>query len=180
MVPGIRTEGRPGRGRKAAQSQTVGGRSPVTFGPFLEDRLSLPLPPLSRNVGGGVTLEPKQPAVIRSRPARRSKHAASSDPGGRRRAVDQHTDGWRALSRGGDTPGCVTRQEFYQVRPGMRIGGVHQVFDTAGRVASRDASRINRYYKVCRVSFTPRTAVHVIYRNDRGVWVMQRKWADAQ
>jgi hypothetical protein len=79
-----------------------------------------------------------------------------------------------------DTPGCVPQQEFNQVHRGMRMSRVHQVFDTAGRVASRDASRMHRYYKICRVPFTQRQAVHVIYRKDHGVWEMRRKWADAQ
>lgn len=79
-----------------------------------------------------------------------------------------------------DTPGCVTQQKFNQVHRGMRMSRVHQVFDTAGRVASRDASRMHRYYKTCGVPFTRRQAVHVINRKDHGVWEMRRKWADAQ
>jgi hypothetical protein len=79
-----------------------------------------------------------------------------------------------------DTPGCVTRQEFNQVHRGMRMSRVHQVFDTVGRVASRDASRMHRYYKICGVPFTHRQAVHVIYRKDHGVWELRRKWANAQ
>lgn len=79
-----------------------------------------------------------------------------------------------------DTPGCVTHQEFNQVHRGMRMARVHQVFDTAGRVASRDASRMHRYYRICHVPFTPHQAVHVVYRKNHGVWEMRRKWADAQ
>jgi hypothetical protein len=79
-----------------------------------------------------------------------------------------------------DTPGCVTQQEFNQVHRERRMSRVHQVFDTKGRVASRDANRMHRYYKICGVPFTRRQAVHVIYREDQGVWKLRRKWADAQ
>jgi hypothetical protein len=79
-----------------------------------------------------------------------------------------------------DTPGCVSRQEFYQVHRGMRMARVHHVFDTAGRLARRDAHRMNRYYKICGVPFTPRQAVHVVYRKHDGVCKLRRKWADAQ
>ena len=79
-----------------------------------------------------------------------------------------------------DTPGCVTQQEFNHVHRGMRMNGVHQVFDTTGRVASRDAGRMHRYYKICGVPFTRRQAVHVTYRKDHDVWELRRKWADAQ
>lgn len=79
-----------------------------------------------------------------------------------------------------DTPGCVTQREFDQVHRGMRMAHVHHVFDTAGRVASRDAGRMHRYYKICGVPLTLHNAVHVIYRKDHGAWEMRRKWADAQ
>jgi hypothetical protein len=62
----------------------------------------------------------------------------------------------------------------------MRMGRVHQVFNTEGRVAWRDGKRMHRYYKICRVPLTRRTAVHVIYRKEQGIWEMRRKWADAQ
>jgi hypothetical protein len=79
-----------------------------------------------------------------------------------------------------DTAGCVTQQEFNQVRRGMRMSRAHHVFDKTGRVASRDVTRMHRYYKICDVQLTRRQAVHVIYRKDRGVWELRRKWADAQ
>ena len=49
-----------------------------------------------------------------------------------------------------DTPGFVTQQEFNQVHRGMRMSRIHQVFDTAGRVALRDAGRMHGYYKISR------------------------------
>ncbi len=79
-----------------------------------------------------------------------------------------------------DTPGCVTQQEFYQVHRGQRMSRVHEVFDTTGRVAWRRGDRLHRYYKICRVPLTRSTAVHVIYGEEGGSWVMRRKWADAQ
>lgn len=79
-----------------------------------------------------------------------------------------------------DTPGCVTEQEFYAVHLGMTKARVHEVFDTSGRLAWRHGDRMHRYYKVCRVRLTRHQAVHVIYREKNGVWVMRRKWADAQ
>lgn len=85
-----------------------------------------------------------------------------------------------AASAAADTPGCVSQQEFYQVHRGMRMARVQHVFDTAGRLAWRHEHRMNRYYKICGVPFTPRQAVHVIYRKHHGVWKLRRKWADAQ
>lgn len=79
-----------------------------------------------------------------------------------------------------DTPGCVTQQEFYAVSHGMRMARVHAVFDTRGRLAWRHGERMHRYYKICNVRFTRHMAVHAIYRQQGGAWVLRRNWADAQ
>lgn len=79
-----------------------------------------------------------------------------------------------------DTPGCVTRHEFNEVHRGMRMARVHDVFDTRGRLAWQKPTREARYHKICHVRLTRHQAVHVVYWKEQGVWVLHRKWADAQ
>jgi hypothetical protein len=49
----------------------------------------------------------------------------------------------------GDTPGCVTRQEFGQVRTGLTKAAVDALFDAAGRFGAGGAGGYSRVYPRC-------------------------------
>ena len=75
-----------------------------------------------------------------------------------------------------DTPGCVTRNEFYSVHKGMRMSRVHNIWDTRGRVTARDVGVQDRAYRICHAG----QGVYAEYAIRNGVWRLQLKWANAQ
>ena len=75
-----------------------------------------------------------------------------------------------------DTPGCVTRNEFYSVHKGMRMSRVHSIWDTRGRVTGRDVGVQDRAYRICHVG----QGVYAEYAFRKGVWRLQLKRANAQ
>ena len=75
-----------------------------------------------------------------------------------------------------DTPGCVTRNEFYSVHKGMRMSRVHNIWDTRGRVTARDVGVQDRAYRICHAG----QGVYAEYAIRKGVWRLQLKWANAQ
>jgi hypothetical protein len=78
-----------------------------------------------------------------------------------------------------DTPGCVTRTEFRNVEKGMRIGRVHDRFDTNGRqdyywsATSYSPAAQGRHYNAC----TRYGTVYVDYERRNGVWKVTSKSA---
>lgn len=78
-----------------------------------------------------------------------------------------------------DTPGCVTRGEYYQVHKGVRMKRVHAIFDTRGRWAARGPSK---YYRICGVSGPiARHGVQVVYRKGtKGYWRVVAKYTSAE
>ena len=75
-----------------------------------------------------------------------------------------------------DTPGCVTRHEFYSVHKGMRMSRVHNIWDARGRVTARDVGVQDRAYRICHAG----QGVYAEYAIRNGVWRLQLKWANAQ
>jgi hypothetical protein len=52
----------------------------------------------------------------------------------------------------GDSPGCVTRHEYLQVRSGMTKAAVNAIFDTHGKFGDGGAGGYSRIYPRCHTS----------------------------
>jgi len=77
-----------------------------------------------------------------------------------------------------DTPGCVTRAEFYAVHKGDTMARVHRVWDTDGRFRFFSQGVMNRGYKICNVQGTNVFAEYTKRADDR--WHLVWKKANAQ
>jgi hypothetical protein len=75
-----------------------------------------------------------------------------------------------------DTPGCVSRQEYYRISVGMKMARVHAIFDTSGRLMWRKHHAQRRAYRICNVG----EGVYVRYVRHHHVWRVSSKTAKAQ
>ena len=77
-----------------------------------------------------------------------------------------------------DTPGCVTRSEFYRVHYGQTMRYVHRTWGTSGYLRIRQGNGQNRGYRICGVRGTNVFAEFALRRDHR--WHLTWKKANAQ